>query len=534
MRERRADFYDPLYDFVTFEEASRSRPRAFLDVAFSRSGVASAGAQKHGDSISPLNEAKVILPFLAAVEFTRQSFLRQSNLAFLVYPSATHTRFAHAVGSCYLGFVASQRVTVRQQKVARSGSHVFDDPIYLAKFLEDTGLREEFYLALLLHDVGHFPFSHTLENNREFWDAFGEEIKHENAACQLILGEGPIFEASKRRRNGISKKLQDACPHLSELFEQFPDIDKYSICYLISGNGNLIAGRPPQQRAHLRVIHELVSGLFDLDRVDHYRRDNYFTGLRTGTALNFPSLLSGLSLSYNPADPEKDPYLSLSSSAVGHAISLLQNKERLTEDCFEHPYNISYEAMLHHAFNMFIFGDDCYGMNSSLSVDVATRTRVYDLLVSTDEQLLFTMEQGGSRKVREVVFRIVNRLPYLPVAKLIFPPECGLSLVEIRRVIAALSRVSVPDVILRALRGFGRDRLSFRSSEWLDLERLRNIDGKRLVDGRFGRQIEHFKQAQDGSPDQLWLYGTNVSTATRLSKILHLICKDLGCQLEED
>lgn len=533
MRPSRVDFYDPLYDFVTFEEAIHQRARDWLDGGFARKG-----AETHGESITPLNADKVILPFLSAIEFTRQSFLRQSGLAFLVYPSASHNRLAHSVGACYLGFLASQRVAigVKNKPMATQSSSTkvkqmtSEPPIYLSEFLEKTGWREEFYLALLLHDVGHFPFSHSLENNKELWEALKKEIHHEDAACQIISGNGPIFEASVRRVHGLRKKRKNEYPHLSELFQRISGIDKDVTCYLISGKAEKhLFQKSPTQIAKLRVVHALVSGLLDLDRIDHYRRDNLFTGLRTGTSPNFSSLLSGLTICYDPDDLTRALELRLSFLAIGPAISLLQTKERLTEDCFEHPDNIAYEVMLNHAFNMYLFGDNFYESDEYQSVD---ERFLYDLLVTTDDELLFKMNQNGTGGVREIVFRIFNRAPYRSIAKLSFPPEHGRSLRDIREVISLVAKTKKSNIMLWPSKGFGSRNLKERPEEWLDLERLLSSEGKRLVDGKYKRQIEHFKQAQD-PPDLLWLYSPDDKPANRLRSKVHEICEKLNCGLQD-
>src|SRR5262247_3777182 len=77
--------------------------------------------------------------------FQRLRYVRQLGLAFLVYPGATHTRFEHALGTYHL---------------ARRAISILDDSGALA------GVSREAYqlvrVAALLHDVGHYPFSHAL------------------------------------------------------------------------------------------------------------------------------------------------------------------------------------------------------------------------------------------------------------------------------------------------------------------------------------------------------------------------------------
>ena len=524
MKPDRADFYDPLYDFVTFEEAAHPQPRSFFNIGFARES-----ASTHGDSISPQSESKAILPFLDAVEFTRQAFLRQSDLAFLVYPSATHTRWAHSVGACYLGFIAAQRVAVNEGLEPT----VTSPPDYLSKFLEATGLREEFYLALLLHDVGHFPFSHALENDRILWDAITLEIGHEEVACQLIQGQGPVYEATLRRAARLRGSYALGNPHLAEIFSRFPTIERDAVCYLISGDSQHLQSSSTKRRAQLRVIHELVSGLLDLDRIDHYRRDNYFTGLKAGSSVNYPSLLSGLTILFDPQNEQVAPFMRLSPSASGHAIALLQCKERLAEDCFEHPDNIAYEAMLHHAFNAFVLGDDYPETTGPRSLNEQETERLYDLLVSTDDELLCRMNNEGSDQVRENVWRIMNRRPFARVTKLTFRKEHGRNTAEVRDAIAKIAGVATRDVVLRTLHRFGKGTLESRSGEWLDLHRLQQSDGKQLVDGKHKRQIEHFKLAQESTHEPLWVFATAEDIAMKIETKMRDITRSLLCS-EED
>jgi HD superfamily phosphohydrolase len=558
-RPKRVDFYDPLYDYVTFEEAAQDQPRRGFIKAFNnihkRGNLPRTSADTHGDSISG-SEDKVILPFLSSIEFVRQSFLRQSNLTFLVHPSATHTRLAHSIGACYLGFIAAQRVAVAVEPIPKYRASIAGNgerrtgnvwnPEYLSSFLERTGLREEFLLALLLHDVGHFPFSHALENNREFWEAFGDEVRHEEAACQLIRGEGPVYEASVRRVEEVGWKGKKDHPHLAELFaNSCPSIEKDVICYLISSHSEYIEDKKPRPTddrdvkrtktklfAELRVVHELVSGLLDLDRIDHYRRDNLFTGLRVGTSLNFPSLLSGLTMCYDIKDIKREPSIRLSPSAIGQAISLLQSKERLTEDCFEHPDNVAYEAMLHHAFNMYVLGPDFFELEDGGAFPEEKKQLVYDLLVSTDEQLLFRMSQNGHARVKDVVFRIMHRAPYSPVARLRLPPKHNRTVREIRDEIAQRSRIKKTDIVLRVQKGFGGKKDGV-TGEWLRLDRLQNSEGDSLIDGKYARQIKHFKEAQEDKTDLLWVYTTSDNNRDRLNKILRDICHEWECESED-
>jgi HD superfamily phosphohydrolases len=84
-------------------------------------------------------EAKIIdMP-----EFQRLRRIKQTSLAYLVYPGATHTRFSHSLGTFYL-------TTILSEKFKQLGIITDEESTYLK-------------YSALLHDIGQFPFSHSLE-----------------------------------------------------------------------------------------------------------------------------------------------------------------------------------------------------------------------------------------------------------------------------------------------------------------------------------------------------------------------------------
>ena len=108
--------------------------------------------------------------------FQRLRYVRQLGLAFLVYPGATHSRFEHALGTYHL----ARRVFTLLE----------DQPDFALVDREDVQLTR---LAALLHDIGHYPFSHALEE-------IGA-MHHEDVARPLIC-EGEVAEALRRELGG--------------------------------------------------------------------------------------------------------------------------------------------------------------------------------------------------------------------------------------------------------------------------------------------------------------------------------------------
>jgi uncharacterized protein len=154
--------------------------------------------------------------------------LRQLGLAYLAFPSAEHSRFTHALGALEMG-------TRAFDELARHGRGFFGDAAELAY------QRRLVRAALLLHDVGHGPFSHSSEA------VLG--IPHEMRTVELLA-------------------LPELARSLADL-----EVDARDVLGLILGD--------PQSR--YPALRELVSGPnLDADRMDYLQRDAYFTGVATG------------------------------------------------------------------------------------------------------------------------------------------------------------------------------------------------------------------------------------------------------------
>lgn len=148
--------------------------------------------------------------------FQRLSRIRQLGMSALVYPGATHTRWAHSLGAYHL-----MREAFRSLK--EKGVFVFD--------VEEEGAE----IAILLHDIGHGPFSHVLEHT------LIEHLSHEE-----------ITRALMRRLN------QEFGGALSMAIQIYSD--EY-----------------PK-----RFLHQLICSQLDTDRLDYLCRDSFYTGVREG------------------------------------------------------------------------------------------------------------------------------------------------------------------------------------------------------------------------------------------------------------
>lgn len=162
--------------------------------------------------------------------FQRLRRIKQLGMTHLVYPGAMHTRFQHSLGAMHL---MSEALACLQDKGHDIPEHE----------------KESVMVAILLHDIGHGPFSHALEHS------IVENIRHEEISLQF-------FKALDRQFDG----------RLGTAIKIF--------------NGTY----------HKRFLHQLVSGQLDMDRLDYLQRDSVYCGVAEGT-VNTDRIIKMLNIS---------------------------------------------------------------------------------------------------------------------------------------------------------------------------------------------------------------------------------------------
>ncbi len=148
--------------------------------------------------------------------FQRLNRINQLGLASVVYPGARHTRFQHSLGAFHL---MSEAVLSLQQK----GNFIFDSEV------------EAVEAAILMHDIGHGPFSHVLENT------LIHGISHEEISLMMMEKINQHFNGQLNLAISIFK------------------------------------GEYPKN-----FLHQLISSQLDMDRLDYLRRDSFYTGVTEG------------------------------------------------------------------------------------------------------------------------------------------------------------------------------------------------------------------------------------------------------------
>lgn len=148
--------------------------------------------------------------------FQRLRRIGQTGLLNLIFPGATHTRFHHALGAMHLMFTALETLKQKGIKISEE---------------EEKGAM----LAILMHDIGHGPFSHALES------MLMDDWHHEKLSLLLM--------------NKLNEEFNG---QLSMAIEMF------------------------QGKYHRKFFNQLISSQLDVDRLDYLKRDSFFTGVSEG------------------------------------------------------------------------------------------------------------------------------------------------------------------------------------------------------------------------------------------------------------
>ena len=268
------------------------------------------------------------------VAFQRLRYIRQLGLAHLVYPGATHTRFDHALGVYHLTSTALRLLRERGE----TPPEVWEG-------------EELIPYAALLHDIGHYAFSHALE-----------ELEPERV---------PADHEAVAQRFFHSPDLRAALAPLGLGAE-----DK--IHALIKGEGEI-------------ALRGLVSGSLDLDKMEYLRRDAYFCGVPYGQ-VDVDRLIQGLVLLPSPETGLWE--IGVHEKAVAALESLLFAKYQMFRNVYWH-HAVRAATALYKRI-----------------VDEAVGAGLVDpeeLIGPTDEQLLFEIQARAADDDGEVAERLMTR-----------------------------------------------------------------------------------------------------------------------------
>lgn len=201
----------------------------------------------------------------------RLSRIKQLGLASMVYPGAQHTRFQHSLGAFHLMGEAIQQLTSK-------GNLILDQE------------AEAVQAAILLHDIGHGPFSHVLENT------LVDGVSHEEISLLLM--------------EQINQEMNGQLDLAIQIFK-----DEY-----------------PK-----KFLHQLLSSQLDMDRLDYLRRDSFYTGVSEGN-IGSARIIKMLGV--------KDDHLVMEAKGIYSIENFLVNRRLMYWQVYLHKTSVTSEKML--------------------------------------------------------------------------------------------------------------------------------------------------------------------------------------------
>ena len=208
--------------------------------------------------------------------FQRLNRIVQLGLASVVYPGARHTRFQHSLGAFHLMSEAVRSLTEK-------GIYIFDSE------------AEAVQAAILMHDIGHGPFSHVLENT------LIHGISHEDIS--LLMME-QINSDMKGQLNLAISIFKDEYPN--------------------------------------KIFHQLISSQLDMDRLDYLRRDSFYTGVTEGN-IGSARIIKMLNVA--------DDRLVVDAKGIYSIENYLTTRRLMYWQVYLHKTTVGYEKILVNALN---------------------------------------------------------------------------------------------------------------------------------------------------------------------------------------
>lgn len=359
----------------------------------------------HGDVRVSALEAAVI----DTRAFQRLRYIRQNALLHFVFPGAVHTRFGHSIGTMSVA--------------GRTFDHLVGawdfQPVDRSSF---RYLRTVFRLAALLHDVGHCAFSHSSERVEVDGDPLLGTLRERLIAwreaelvAQLVqAGSENIDKAAMHEELGWAlvrflfrkEKVQELCA--SELGAPAESVAQ-DVCAILSGllpESNAWAehssvlfqvysrtyksdtastlGRAKKagfSQGLLGILHGLISGTADVDRMDYLLRDSYYIGVPYGRC-DIDVLIANLRIGCVKGELE----LLLSRKAVDALDDLLWSRYQLFVQVLNHKANVALNTMLSTAISDAI-GDALLDRPATLE----------EYLLFTDDHVMAVIRQACSK-----------------------------------------------------------------------------------------------------------------------------------------
>jgi len=273
------------------------------------------------------------IELLESPELQRLNNIKQLGFAYLVFPGAHHTRLEHSLGAYHIASKISESLDF------------------------DKGEKDIILSASLLHDIGHGPFSHTLESI--LLEKFG--VDHLDLTEKILLGEYELLGFDEKRfikTKGVHKILNNLNMDIVEIV-------------------NVIKGK----KSNKSYLHQIMNSAIDVDQLDYLIRDAYYTGVSYGM-IDIERLLQTIMI--------HGDLLAIKRKGVGVVENILMARGLMYSSVYFHKTVRIAELML------------------SKAIELIPRVVPFNFFKMTDAELISNLSKVGDYQ-KEIVTRLKYR-----------------------------------------------------------------------------------------------------------------------------
>jgi hypothetical protein len=283
----------------------------------------------HGD----IKIQGVFFDLMEAPEIQRLYDIKQLGFAHLVFPGAHHTRLEHSLGAYYMAYRAADILNLKNEE------------------------RDLIACSAMLHDIGHGPFSHTLEY------LLREQMKvdHVDLTEELIFGKHAIFK--------LEEKEYINSPSVFDVLNKH-NIDHKDIAKIIRG-----------KKEEKHYLSQMMNSTVDVDQLDYLIRDAYYTGVSYGI-IDTERFLRTITIENNN--------LAITRKGIGVVESILMARSLMYSSVYFHKTVRIAELMLSKAIEFYKDSDP------------------FELYKMTDSELINELQQMGKYQ-KEIGVRLKYR-----------------------------------------------------------------------------------------------------------------------------
>ena len=302
------------------------------------------------------------VPIIRNKFFQRLQNIKQLGFANFIFPGATHSRFIHSIGVMFIGekcFDTLFRHTSQDDDLQR--------------------IKRTFKLACLLHDIGHAPLSHTTETVMP-------DISRLNIPGQVLSTD----RQATHEDYSVKAICDSSLTPSFKLTEERYGVQKEQIANLITGNKTDSRYFVLNGIDHFPLLHQLVSGEVDCDRMDYLLRDSYFCGVSYGS-YDLDWLINNLEI----VTEQDQALLGLSERAIITFNDFLLSRYHMFLMVYFHYKSVCLEQLLKKYFR-----------TSPKEYSIPADIEKY--IECNDYQLMKTIQESGNKYARAIV---KNQIP---------------------------------------------------------------------------------------------------------------------------